>query len=143
MPISTKLIKNVEFLDDSAIRDILKINRSNVDSGCLKQYSNYKDIESFRKSFNDTQKELYLAIDDSDEKILGFMVISKPNAISLIEVDDVKQRHGAGTILIKEAQSAYNNLISKIDSNRPEGITNLLLKNGFQDNKGIFTWSKN
>ncbi len=141
MPITIEQITDINSLSSSVIQGVLKIHKDNVDSGCLEPYSLYTNVDSFKNGFLGTKKELYLAFENSRDAVLGFLIFSEPNVISLIEVDPIKQKHGTGTMLINKAQSLYGRLIAKIDSNCPEGINKLLRNNGFKGTGGILTWN--
>lgn len=131
-------IYRYETKDDLTKKDkesLLKIYINNYQVGLTKSYVN--NLTQLEQKLSNKSK---LIISKEKNKIIGFVSLSEPDVISLIEVHPDYQKKGMGTQLIRYLQKHYPSLKAIIDAEKPEGIRILLTKCGFNQHKNIWMW---
>ncbi len=139
MPLNLTIHHNANELTSNDKKQLLKIYIENYKKGLTRNYVPDKNTLEIKLENLGDNEELIVARNEN-ETIMGFIRFSKPDNISIVEIDPNYQRQGIGTTLIKHLQSRFNKLIATVDALQPDGIKSLLSKMEFIEQKGGMRW---
>ena len=113
----------------------------NQEQDYIKRYVR-NEIELREKFSNLGEDRTLFLFRETDKGIKGFLVLSRPNILSLILVHPTHHQKQIGSNLISYLQSKTESIKTIIDALNTKGIEKLLKKNGFRISKSVWIWKR-